>query len=87
MITFGQFIKLKRETLGVSQQTLTDACGLNHRSEISRLEAGKFEWKLNQVVAIAGVFGTTASKLLAEWESIESTQNSEKLASVNIKPC
>lgn len=67
-MTFGQFIKLKRESLGLSQQQLTDVCGFAHRSEISKLEAGKIEWKLNQIQAIAQLFEMTISELLSEYE-------------------
>lgn len=68
MKNFGQFVKLKRESLGLSQQSLTTACGFKHRSEISRLEAGKLEWKLSQVIVIAGLFGMSAGDLLSEFE-------------------
>lgn len=69
-MTFGQFIKSKRELLGFSQQQLTDACGFAHRSEISRLEADKLEWKLNQIQAIAQLFGMTTGELMAEYEEL-----------------
>lgn len=68
MPNFGQFIRTKRESLGLSQQILTDACGFKHRSEISRLESGKLEWKLNQIIAIAGLFGMSVGDLLNEFE-------------------
>jgi predicted transcriptional regulator len=68
LLNFGQFIKSKRESLRLSQQSLTDACGFVHRAEISRLEAGKLEWKLSQVIAIAALFGMPASELLREFE-------------------
>jgi len=68
MKNFGQFIKSKRESLKLSQQSLTDACGFKHRSEISRLEAAKLEWKLSQVIAVAGLFGMSAGDLLSEFE-------------------
>lgn len=67
-MTFNQFVRIKRERLGLSQQQLTNACGFAHRSEISKLEAGKLEWKLNHVMMVAALFGQTASELLAEYE-------------------
>jgi transcriptional regulator with XRE-family HTH domain len=70
MLNFGQFIKSKRESLKLSQQSLTDACGFAHRAEISRLEADKLEWKLSQVIAIAALFGMSASELLSEFEAM-----------------
>lgn len=68
MNKFGQFIKSKRESLGLSQQQLTDVCGFAHRSEISRLEADKVEWKFYQIQAIAQLFEMTASELMREYE-------------------
>jgi transcriptional regulator with XRE-family HTH domain len=65
---FGQFVKSKRESLGLSQHSLAIACGFTHRAEISKLEAGRLEWKLNQIIAIATLFGTTAGTLVSEWE-------------------
>lgn len=69
MTPFGQFVKTKRERLGLSQHSLALACGFTHRAEISKLEAGKLEWKLSQVTAIAALFGMTAARLLEEWEA------------------
>lgn len=69
-MTFGQFIQTKRKQQNISQQQLSDACRFKHRSEISRLEAGQLEWKLSQIVAIAPLFGTSASGLLAEFEAL-----------------
>lgn len=69
-MTFGQFIRQKREGLGLSQQSLTDACGFAHRSEISKLEAGKLEWKLSQVQKVARLFEMTTAELLNEFENL-----------------
>lgn len=71
---FGQFVQQKRKCLKISQQALTDACGFANHSNISRLEAGQFEWKLREVVSVARLFGLEASDLLAEFEN-ENHQN------------
>jgi len=67
-MTFGQFIKQKRQHNKLSQQSLATACGFAHRSAILRLEQDRLEWKLKEVMSIAELFGLSASELLAEFE-------------------
>ena len=68
-MTFGEYIKLKRKESKISQHTLALACGFTHRAQLSKLEAGKIEWKLSEVYAIAPMLGTTGAGLLSEFES------------------
>ena len=70
-MTFGQFIKQKRQQSKFSQQRLADACGFAHRSAILRLEQDRLEWKLKEVVSIAELFGLSASELLSEFENFK----------------
>lgn len=70
-MTFGQFIRAKRQRAKLSQQHLATACGFAHRSNILRLENGILEWKLKEVVSVAGLFGLSASELLSEFENFK----------------
>ena len=67
-MTFGEYIKLKRTESKISQHTLALACGFTHRSQLSRLEAGKLEWKLSELRAIAPLLEMRAGDLLNEFE-------------------
>lgn len=70
-MTFGQFIKQKRQQSKLSQQSLATACGFKHRSAILRLEQDRLEWKLKEIMSIAELFGLSASQLLAEYENFK----------------
>ena len=70
-MTFGQFIRHQRLDRGLSQQALAAACGFSQRANVSKLEAGKLEWKLEQVIVVARLFEMSASQLLAEFEAYE----------------
>lgn len=65
---FGQFIKQKREGLGVTQTQLAEALSLGNKSDIARRESGERDWSHLQVEALAAFFGLPASKLYAEYE-------------------
>lgn len=68
-MTFGQFARQLREQRGTSQDTVAQALGYEHRSNIHRLETGKLEWKLSSVVALAQLFNMSTSELLREFEN------------------
>ena len=64
---FGQFIKAKREQLGIKQGTFA----INSDIEpaiLCRIENLKQDTKLNVLVKIANGFGLSASELLKEYE-------------------
>ena len=65
---FGQFARLKREQACLSQHTVAQAMGFQHRSEVSRKEANLVEWKLSEVEILASLLGIKTSELLAEYE-------------------
>ena len=65
-MTFGQFIRQKRESLNISQKPLMDALDRS-RGGISRLESGGLQWKLDDVIAVAPVFRMSASELVEEY--------------------
>jgi DNA-binding XRE family transcriptional regulator len=67
-MTFSKFIKQKRIAANLSQDTVAWALGFKHRSNVCRLEAGKFEWKLKDVMKMAELFGVKVSELLKEYE-------------------
>jgi DNA-binding XRE family transcriptional regulator len=43
-------LKLRRQELKISQDKLSRHIGFRHRSNISKLEDGKLEWKLKDVI-------------------------------------
>ncbi len=46
----AKLLKNRRLDLGISQGSLASHCGFAHRSNVSRLEAGKLEWKWKDVM-------------------------------------
>ena len=68
-MTFGQYIRQERTHRNLSQDTLAQALGFEHRSNIHRLETDKLEWKLSSVEKLARLFDTTASQLIADYEA------------------
>lgn len=66
---FGEIAKAHRQRCGLSQQQVCDVLGLSHRSDISRREAGQSGWRLDEVMAFAGLVGVRASELIAELEA------------------
>ena len=67
-MTINQFLRTKRQELGISQDTVSQALGYAHRSEVHRLETGKLEFRLRHLFILAELFGMKASELLAEYE-------------------
>ncbi len=47
----GKMIKFARESRGLSQQALADACGLR-QATIADIETGKQNWSIKTMVAI-----------------------------------
>ena len=45
----AKILKNRRVFLGISQDRLAAACGFANRASISKLEAGKLEWKWRDV--------------------------------------
>ena len=68
-MNFGQFARQLREQHNISQDTMAKKLGFEHRSNISKLEAGKLEWKLSHLTKLAQVFNMTTSELLEKFES------------------
>lgn len=71
MTTFPQFARQKRISAGLSQWTVSQALGYQHRNGISRLESGAIEWRLEHLFAFAELLGVTASELLKEYENAD----------------
>lgn len=72
-MTINQFLRKKRQGLGISQDTVSQALGYAHRSEVHRLETGKLEWRLKHLFVLADLFGVKASELVAEYEQNQQT--------------
>jgi predicted transcriptional regulator len=70
-MTFSEFIREKRQGLGISQDTVAHALDYSHRAHIHKLETGMFEWKLSSVIALAKLFDMTTSELLSELETYQ----------------
>lgn len=66
---FHEFAKQKRREAGLSQDTLARAFGYTHRANVSKMEAGKLDWRFKHVIALADLLGVTAAELVAEFES------------------
>jgi transcriptional regulator with XRE-family HTH domain len=61
---FGLNLRDRRVAAGWSQQELSDRCGL-HLTEISRLENGRRNPRLDTIVKVADALGVPAAELLA----------------------
>jgi predicted transcriptional regulator len=53
----AQILKDRRAELGIPQDDLAKHCGFAHRSNISRLENGKLEWKYKDVIKACKLLG------------------------------
>lgn len=62
LVPFGQGIRARRETLGISQERLAERCGFD-RTYISMLERGTRNPSLLNVVKLAKGLGTSVSEL------------------------
>ena len=60
---FGVNLRRARSDAGLSQEQLSDLCGL-HSTEISRLERGVREPRLGTIVRLARGLGVPATDLL-----------------------
>jgi transcriptional regulator with XRE-family HTH domain len=63
--TFGREVRLRRRTLGVSQEEFADSCGL-HRTYIGSVERGERNVSLQNIVRIARALKVTPSVLLKD---------------------
>lgn len=63
-MTIGQRLKLRRETLKISQETLAHHLGLRSRSSIAKIEAGLNNLPINLIERAAEYLDTTPAYLL-----------------------
>jgi transcriptional regulator with XRE-family HTH domain len=64
---FGQVVRSRRESRGISQEELAALAGI-HRTYVSSIELGKVRLGLEIAKKVADGLGTTLSDLLAEAE-------------------
>jgi len=62
---FGQRVRELRLKLGMSQESLGDACGL-HRTYVGSVERGERNVSLENIVRLARTLHTTPSNLLKD---------------------
>lgn len=70
---YRKILELRKEH-GWSQDELAKKVGLADKSMISRIENGKIDIKVSQVVAFAEAFGITVTELLGEAGKEESSE-------------
>ncbi len=63
-VKVGRNIRLNRERLGITQETLADRCGM-HPVEVGRAERGLRDMRLSTVVKLAHGLGIPPGELLA----------------------
>jgi transcriptional regulator with XRE-family HTH domain len=66
-LTFGEFIRRKREAAGVTQDACARAIGWGSRASYHKIETGKLKWKLEDFITVARVIGEEPGKLLSEY--------------------
>lgn len=66
---FHEFARRKRKEAGLSQDTLAKVFGYTHRANVSKMEAGKLDWRFRHVTVLAELLGMTTAELVAEYEN------------------
>ncbi|MCX6990912.1 MAG: helix-turn-helix transcriptional regulator, partial [Chlamydiae bacterium] len=61
--TIGQRIRFLRESLGLSQDDLSEALGLD-RSSVSHIENNKRELKLNDLIELSKILNLSIDQLI-----------------------
>ncbi len=69
---FGLAVRIRRERLGLSQETLSARAGL-HRTYVGSVERGERNISLKNIYALARALETTPDQLLADAESLRLT--------------
>lgn len=67
LFALGQRIKRRRESLGMTQESLAFAVGYKSRTSINKIELGKTDIVQSTVIDIANALGTTPAYLMG-WE-------------------
>lgn len=85
LIKFGEYIRLLRESEGMSQEELAKKSGFAGRAAISAIEKGKNNISIERLPDLALALHTTPGKLLdvmveVQEESITDGLNSESIA-------
>lgn len=84
-MTIGERIKLRRESLGLSQEELAKRLGYKSRSSINKIELGSRDLTQSKIKAIADALETTPSYIMGwddEWEeqqNLDGASNNEIL--------
>lgn len=69
-MTIGRYTCLKRNEVGISQQTVANALGLN-KSQIHRRETGEAGWRWAEIVKFAKLLNIKLSVFVTEFEQQE----------------
>lgn len=82
---FGEYIKILRESVGLSQEELAKKSGFAGRAAISALEKGKTNISVERLQDLAVALGTTPGKMLdviveSENKSITDGLSAESIA-------
>ena len=64
---FGKAVRLRRESLGLSQEALAEKAGI-HRTYVSSIELGKVRVGLEVAKKVANGLGVLLSELIGEAE-------------------
>ena len=75
-MTIGQRIKLRRESLNLSQEELAKRLGYKSRSSINKIELDIYNLKQSKIKAIADALNTTPSYIMG-WDEEQKTSASE----------
>lgn len=67
MITFGQFIRRKRNEAGLTQTDLANFLGYASYRMVGMLENGERYWQFEHVIKLARLFDMQDWELVKEW--------------------
>jgi len=76
MAEIGERIKIKRESLGITQEELAQKLGYKNKSTIAKIESGKNDIVQSKVVDFANALETTIAYLMG-WKDESSSDLSE----------
>ena len=63
-VKIGNNIRIRRESLGMSQQELAEGIGYKNRSTIGKIEKGERKITVDMISKIAAVLKTTSAELI-----------------------
>ena len=85
IMTIGERIKLKRESLNLSQEELAKRLGYKSRSSINKIELGKSDITQHKVVAFANALHTTTAYLMGIGDGTPEAKTNDIISDIFVR--